>query len=163
MSSSLCRISTTAAIAAAATITAGCGGGGSSGPSKSDFIAKADAICKRANDQREALQVPGMRDPSPQRAQTLARYTRKLKPVYTESLRQLFALKPPQSDTTTVTDMLSRFEGTFTHIDPYIAAASAEKEEEGTGIYFDWLQSASTPQGIAAKYGLKHCATYGNP
>ena len=44
-----------------------------------------------------------------------------------------------------------------------IAAASADQEEEGTGIYFGWIESASTPQGIASKYGLKHCATYGNP
>jgi hypothetical protein len=139
---------------------AGCG---DNGPTKADYSTKAEGICARANHAREGLQSPGMADPGPERAARMARYAERLKPVYSDAMKQLRAVEAPPEDAGPLSEMLDGFDYAFASIDPFITAAKADNEEEGTGLYFGWIEAASRPQGVAAKYGLDQCSRFGNP
>lgn len=73
-------------------LLAGCGGGGSGGGvAKTDYLAKAEAVCVKANADRKAL-------PSPSGASDVAPYVRKLVDIAGRATTALAALSPPKAD-----------------------------------------------------------------
>lgn len=145
-----------------AVLLAACGGGGEPAVTKEGFIAKADAICTKANAEREALMEPGLLSP-PYQYEKIAQYTEKLAGVYAKALTRLAALEVPKGDEQTIASMRKRFERAFSLSDYWVAASRNEDALRGTDIYFSWINLASKAQNVAAKYGLKTCAGFGMP
>ena len=147
-------------LALSVALATGCG---DSGPTKPEFVAKADAICKEANRDRAALQKRGLTYPAPRTDEELADLLRELERTDRTALKRLRAVPAPKADVAINTRMLDSFEDAFANFAPFITAAAAGDEEEGPGVYFAWLDGLRQPQDMAAKYGLDECAVFGNP
>jgi len=146
-------------MAAAVALLAACG---DEGVSKSEFAAKADAICADANTQRAAMQEPGLLSPPYQYAE-IARYSETLGDAYASALRDLKALETPEGDADAVTEILASFERGAGMSDEWVAASEAASTSDGTDAYFAWIQAASEGQRLAAEYGLEACTQFGMP
>jgi hypothetical protein len=126
-------------------IIAGCGGSDNKGPSKADYIAKADAICKTGNDQINA----GAKQlgSSPSEADVTAFLTGKLLPNIEGQLTKLKALEPPKADKDTINAMLNSLESS-------IAKAKADPATLNASGSTSPFADANAK---AKAYGLKVC------
>ena len=78
-------------IALALFVLPGCGGGGGQALTKEEYAAKADAICKRGNEQRQGLG-------NPTNVAELAQVADKTLSVLDDAISDLSKLKPPASE-----------------------------------------------------------------
>ena len=142
------------AVLALATILAGCGGGGGDDRlSKEEFIAEADAICKQANEQIDALGEPTL--------ENIDEYLADAEAISREQLGQLRALKPPAADEATLN-------GAYDLIEQQIALAAdgVEALKSGDQAAFEQVNAQITTieaeaDQIARDYGLQECGKEG--
>jgi hypothetical protein len=80
-------------------LTAGCGGGGER-LSRDAYIAKADAICRKVDEQRKTLPVPGS-------IQDIPGYVDNALPILDQARSDLQALRPPTALDGQVSEWLS--------------------------------------------------------
>jgi hypothetical protein len=146
-------------LAAGIALLAACTG---EGVSRSEFTAKADAICADANTQRAAMQEPGLLSPPYQYAK-IARYSETLGTAYASALTDLRALETPAGDAEAVTEILASFDRGVGMSDEWVAASEAASTSDGTDAYFAWIQAASEGQRLSGEYGLEACARFGMP
>lgn len=134
-----------AVLSALVFVAVGCGSSSSDkGPTKAEYITKADAICKAGNAQlRIAIQGAGS---SPTAAQVKALATSVFIPNLEGQLKSLRALKPPKADKATVKSLLDGLETAIGKLkaDPSQLAAS------GGGPF-------AAVNAQANSYGLKAC------
>ena len=77
---------------------AGCGGDGSSAPSEEEYIAEADAICQKADDELAATVESTFGSEEPTRQQVVAFVEDELVPSIEGQLDELRSLTPPEGD-----------------------------------------------------------------
>jgi DNA-binding NtrC family response regulator len=82
-------------VAFAVTLVAGCGGGGGKRLSKTEFAAKADAICRKYNRLSQSASNPG-------NFSELAAAVHKLTTLLDQSVTDLRKLRPPKDEQATV-------------------------------------------------------------
>jgi hypothetical protein len=135
-------------------VLAGCGGGGGGGDrlSRSEYAAKADAICRKSN---EATSSVGR----PKDLAGLAKAFDQALPVLDRALKQLHALKPPKSEQHTVDEWLAQSE-VLRHDLREMRDQARANNAKGVQEAFARAQ-ANDKQGnqLAAKLGLKVCST----
>jgi hypothetical protein len=87
----------------AVVLVAGCGGGGGKRLSREEYAAKADAVCRKYNEQTKAIENPtNLRD--------LAKVADKTLPILDNALSDLRKLKPPENEQAKVDEWLAQVE-----------------------------------------------------
>lgn len=135
-----------------ATVVAGCGGGSDEALSKTELIAKADAICKNVNDRTNALRAPT-------NIKSAARLLRRTLAILGGGLARLDKLKPPG-------DLEPAYDKWIAKNVELVAAARQAQTAAARGDERQ-LQSAvaqasevhNEANRLAAKIGLEVCAT----
>ena len=140
---------------ALAAVVAACGG---SSYTKSDFIARADAICTDTLRQARALAPPASSSGA-----ALSDYLGKLVPLVDSEANQLRALKRP-ADTTHDGATLTAY---FAALGQVVAAyrqlrAAAARSDDQTVTNVEAALNANPVDSLAASYGLKTCGTPGS-
>ncbi len=148
-------------VAAFLLATSACGG--EKAVSKDAFVAQADAICREANSEREAISDTKVKRGGVGQEEAGVEYGTKIKPVYERALARLKALEVPRGDEETIDAMVAKFEQAIVQIGPFIEAARAHDREKGEDTYFTWGDTAIEGQNIAWKYGLGDCRRFGTP
>jgi hypothetical protein len=142
---------------------AGCGGdddGGdagkpSSAASKTNYIARADAICAAANSKEAALGAPGpgwIYEPEFDDAGFLKRFNA----AGREALRKLQALEPPSARRERATAMVAAIAQMVRSLDGRIADLEAGKGDASDRIK-TYLDGYSNLTPAAAELGLSEC------
>jgi hypothetical protein len=142
---------TALALAAAALALSACG---SSGESKKDFIARADAICNNAT--RDLLNVAAPATTGTVTLPALAKYLGAVVPIVASEAKQLNALPRPAGDRAALRRYLAAVAATAGHYKALADAARAGNRQAisaATGAL-----RASPASRLAAAYGLKECA-----
>jgi hypothetical protein len=138
-------------------LVAGCGG---SSYTKSDFVARANAICTSTLRQTRAL-TPSASTSQP--GGTLAAYLGQLVPLVQSEADQLRSLKrPPDSahDSATLTAYLGALAQIVANYRQLEAAAKRGDTQTVTDV--EATLRASPAAGLAASYGLQSCGTPGS-
>lgn len=138
-------------------VVAGCGG---SGYTKSDFIARADAICTSTLRQARAITPPAS---TSQPGGALAAYLGQLVPLVQSEAKQLRALKRPPGnahEAATLTAYYGALAQIVANYRQLEAAASRGDTQTVTDI--EATLRANPGAGLAASYGLQTCGTPGS-
>ena len=136
---------------------AGCGG--DEGLSTEEFIAKADAICQKADKEQAAvgggkgIYGDNFSDPA-----FLSSYNAATQ----DALKRLKALDAPESERKAVSEVLSAVERSVAAIDRQIVALRAKDAPKQSEANRDWIRSYGDIQASAGALGLTQCQTLGN-
>jgi hypothetical protein len=134
------------ALVAIMMVIAGCGSSNDKGPSKADYIAKADAICKTGNDKIAAAvkAIPSSADAAA--VQALA--TKTLIPNIEGQLKDLRALDKPKDDKDALNALYDSLQSAITKVkaDPTLVTSTGGK----TSPFADANAKANA-------YGMKVC------
>jgi hypothetical protein len=133
----------------------GCGGDDDKGPSKEDYIAKADAICQKADARQGPGGVYGDNFSNPT---FLTRHNA----VTRDALKQLRALKAPGADRKEVDAVLTGLQGTVTAIDRQIAALKSKDLPAQSRNSRDFETSYGNVSAAAGTLGLTRCQSLAN-
>jgi hypothetical protein len=130
-------------------------------PSKADFIAQADAICKRLNARYSVLVDEINRNvdlpATPTNDEALGALEEQSAEVIGEEVRQLRTLTPPDGDEATIhrlLDALSEFQDLTVEV-AHADSASDFRTSNTLQDHADDVQRRT--QGIGAGYGFKEC------
>ena len=141
---------------------AGCGGDdGDEGLSTEEFIAKADAICQKADKKQAAPQGKdgrGAYGESFSNPVFLSTFNAATK----DALKQLRALDAPESERKALGELLSAVEGSIAAIDRQIAALRAKDTSKQSDANRDWIRRYGDIQASAGALGLTQCQALGN-
>jgi hypothetical protein len=141
-----------AALSGIALIVAGCGGSSSSGPTRADWIVKADGICKVSKDGIAKLTDPAT-------PADLAPWLTTVMQLKTQEMADLKALEAPSADKATIDKMLG-LAGTATPaLQKALDAAKTGDAAAATAAIQDPAVSKSQDEAkkMAADFGLKVC------
>ncbi len=144
-------------LVAVAALVAGCG---ASGYTKSDFVARADAICTSTVRQARALTPPAS---TSQPGGALAAYLGQLVPLVQSEEHQLRALKRPPGkarDSATLTAYYAALAQIVANYRQLEAAARRGDTQAATDV--EATLRASPVADLAASYGLRSCGTPGS-
>ncbi len=130
---------------------AGCGGSSYKGLSKADFVAQADAICKRFADQRTAM-VKGV-DSNTNQQQAVEVLQRLVFPSYHAEVKELRKLEPPEADRATVKRMLDA-------VDDGITRAEHDVQRDPAIVFARGYNPVADGRAQAKAYGLKECGQH---
>jgi len=142
-------------LAAAASLTlAACGGDDDTGPSKAEFIQRADAICARSDREAGAIARRSFQNPRKPRPREAQAAIREAVPRVRRSLEELRALERPDGDERA--------------IDEYLAAVAKglttlETVAEDPRLSLETLRAGDATfreaNELARRYGMKDCAS----
>ena len=142
-----------------ASVAAGCGG---SGYTKSDFIARADAICAGALRQTRSISPPGAAQAGSGQDGALSAYLSSVVPVLESEAAQLRALRRPPGDAREQATLERYFAALTQTVRYYQALASAAKRGDDQAVAgAETVLGASPVYSLAATYGLRSCGTPG--
>jgi hypothetical protein len=151
--------STAAAIAvvAACLLAVGCGSdddadGEGARLTKAEFITRADAICKDANDRIDAI-------PEPQTTEELAELGRQVLDIGREQLARLRALRPPAADEETINGTYDVIEEQLGVAEELVAAAEEGDLQGLQELLEQGERLDARGDRIARDYGLKDCGS----
>ena len=148
------RTSFVLAGAATSLVLAACGGGG--GPSKWEYIKKADAICAKANKESEQAvsgAVKNPQNPTPADAQAVIQA---ILPIFKKNVKDVEALERPDKDKAQLKKVFAAADGTVAAYEQAAQdpnAALALFKANGTD-----KDPATAANKLAADYGLKECS-----
>jgi hypothetical protein len=155
MTRAINQSSMTAAGIAAAIALAGCGGGGSSGLSKPQLAAKANAACSAYTSAAGRITPPSDFTTNPVAA---AAYLDKLRPLVTAQAHTLLGLKPAAS----AKPLWDQFTAGVKRLDALFYSADAKAHAKDRSGLSDLAQLAtykqSTLNPIANRLGASDCA-----
>jgi hypothetical protein len=140
------------AVVAAAALLAGCGGHAAT---RSDVIARANAICFESQQAIRTIPLPSGG------TEKLAAYLRTITPIAAKEATQLRALPRPGPRQATLNRFIA---ASSSSVSDYRAAtrAAAAGDDDGVQQAFARLR-ASPAAGYARAYGLKQCASQSAP
>jgi hypothetical protein len=150
------RLTTAAVVLVCVAALGGCSGGGRL--TKSEFINRADAICRDANKHIAAIKPPDLADP----AET-PRVLRQLVTIQRHELGQLRKLRGPRADLPGIRDWLKQVERA---LDQASMAVAALEQGDRDGVNAanargNTLQAAA--DRAAREYGVDRCARAAPP
>ena len=156
------RIAAASLLTIAVLSVAGCGGDdGDEGLSTEEFIAKADAICKKADKEQAAPQGKDGRGAYGESFSDPA-FLSSFNAATKDALKQLKALDAPESERKAVSELLSAVEGSIAAIDRQIAALRAKDPPKQSEANEDWIRRYGDIVSSAGALGLTRCQTLGN-
>jgi hypothetical protein len=127
-----------------------CGGDDDKGPSKADYIEKADAICKRSDTETNAIFEAAFEDPQdPQPDEAQAALEEAL-PVVKKDLQELKDLEAPEDDKTE-TDAI------WTAIDAGIKTLEEASADPDAALASLLSEPFAPGEKLAGEYGMKDC------
>ena len=138
------------AILTAALPAAGCGSSEDDALTKAEFIAQADAICKKAHDKFEKdFNQAFSGNPRPSQAQLNEFAESTLVPGVQGEIDDIGALEPPTADEAEVNAIIDAVQGGVDKIkaDPGVLSPKVEFDPQKKG------------HQLAKEYGMKECAT----
>jgi hypothetical protein len=142
---------------ALALVVAGCGG---SSYTKSDFIARADAICTDTLRQARALSPPAT---TSQPGGALAAYLGQVVPLVESEANQLRALKRPPDNARDGATLAAYYKALAQIVDNYRQLETAARRgDTQTVTDVEATLRASPVAALAATYGLRSCGTPGS-
>ena len=142
-----------------ALLAAGCGG---SSYTKSDFVARANAICSGALRQTRSIAPPSATQASGGQDGALAAYLSSVVPVLEREASQLKELRrPPGSEREKTTLGLYLAALTRTVAEYKSLAAAAKRGDDQAVADAEAALSSSPVYSLAASYGLRSCGTPG--
>lgn len=146
-------------LSALALAVAGCGG---SGYSKSDFIARADAICAGALRQTRSIPPPGAAQAGSSQDAALAAYLSSVVPVLESEASQLQGLRRPPGNANEKAALERYLTALRESVKNYRVLASAAKRGDDQAVADAEAALGSSPvYSLAASYGLHSCGTPG--
>lgn len=139
-------------VALAVTVVAGCGGGGDAPRlSRTQYAAKADAICRKYNRQSQAFS-------NPTNLSELAAAVKKLTPLLDQSVRDLRKLRPPKDEQATADHWIDRIAAIKSDLED-VGDKAAKKDTKGIGAA---LQEGGKDQQrgnqLASRLGMTDCS-----
>jgi hypothetical protein len=143
-------------LAGAATSLALAACGGSGGPSKADYIKKADAICAKGSKEAEQVAASAFKNPATPTGEEAQAALQKVIPIQKQRVDELKALKRPDADK-------AKLETLYAAVDKINAAyeQAAQSPEASLAL----IRASGSPQDpaavadkLAADYGMKDCA-----
>jgi hypothetical protein len=161
------RLLTVCAAAALAPALGACGSGSSSGPTKKQYVAKADAICNAAAAKtaplisRVAAAGPALASGSPKTAREIAPA---LKQVYEEgaaSLAELQALKQPDGDKKAIEGFVSPLTNVVAADSQAYSSLSAGQAAAALGLLAKVQADAQRVTSAAQAFGVAPCGRVG--
>jgi hypothetical protein len=142
---------------ALAAVVAGCGG---SGYTKSDFVARADAICTSTLRQTRALAPPAS---TSQPGGALAAYLGQLVPLVQSEADQLRALKRPPGNARDGAALTAYYAALAKIVANYRQLEAAARRGDTQAVTdVEATLRASPVAALAASYGLRSCGTPGS-
>jgi hypothetical protein len=156
-----------AAVVVGGLAVTGCGGGGKTsaeGPSKAEYIAKADAICGAEQAKREDLEsrVTDLGPITAGETHDVARLLRKAGDDLRVEIRRLRALRAPAAEARTPASLLSFLADEVTHLDGW-ADAYDDRNAKGIRAFQARIAEDSAKASAVAKhYGFQVCGSPGN-
>ena len=142
---------------------AGCGGDDDDGGlSTEEYVAKADAICEKA-DKRQAAPEQG-KDGRGAYGESFSdpAFLSSFNAATKDALKRLKALDAPESERKAVGEMLSAIEASVAAIDRQIAALRAKDTPKQSEANEDWIRRYGDIVASAGAIGLTQCQTLGN-
>jgi outer membrane murein-binding lipoprotein Lpp len=138
-------------VALAVTIVAGCGGGGGKRLSRTEFAAKADAICRKYSRLSQAVA-------NPTSLAELSAAVKKLTPLLDQSLGELRKLNPPKNEQATVDRWLGEVEAIRNDL-AKVGDKAAKKDTKGVGTALR-AGGADQQRGnqLAGRLGMTDCS-----
>ena len=143
---------------------AACGGGGDEdeGPTRAQYIARADRVCRDTTTQARPLLrrlVTAASGLTPPPARTLAPVGREVHELARGHLARLRAIEQPQDERTAIAAWLKQTQAVVAAIGRSAAALSAGRRAEAFGTLQATQTSASQANAAASDLGLSDCAT----
>ncbi|MFI4985493.1 MAG: hypothetical protein ACHP93_04140 [Solirubrobacterales bacterium] len=144
-------------------VLAGCGG--SSGPSKAQYVAKADAICTTAHTQTAPLiqQVTAagasLASGGAPSARRLATVVRRLHDVAASGLARLRALRQPSGDHAAIERFLAPLASVVDAIGQAATALGSGQAPQALGLLQQVQPVAQQVTSAAQTYGLQQCGS----
>jgi hypothetical protein len=140
-------------VAAAVAVTASACGGGSKGVTKSEYLAKARAVCQKGNQTLTAASnaavaklPPGQKLSDPE----IEKFVREtVIPTIRDQVRELRALPPPKGQKGKVEEIYSALDKGLDELEK-----NPKKLTDGSNVFAD-------ADSLATKYGISVCATTG--
>lgn len=151
----------TSLVVIAALSVFGCGGDDDKGPSTEDYIAKADAICAKADTDQAAVggkDGPGIYGENFSDPAFLTKYNA----VTRDALKRLTALDAPEAERQGVRDFLAAVKGSIAAVDKQIAALRARDLPGQSQANRDFQASYGNIASSAGALGLTRCQGLGN-
>ncbi|MBV9604571.1 MAG: hypothetical protein JO027_05670 [Solirubrobacterales bacterium] len=140
-----------------AVIAAGCGG---SGYAKSDFIARADAICAGAVRQTRSISPPSAAQAGSGQDRALSAYLSSVVPVLESEASQLTALRRPPGTRSEQITLTRWYAALAQSVASYKELAAAAKRGDDQAVADAEAALGSSPvDSLAARYGLRSCGT----
>lgn len=144
-----------AAVIVATLLVAACSSDNGSGKplTKAQYIAKADRICKTANDKTAALGAPTSTDP-----QALAKFLTKSGKIISDAVGQLKQLQPPKADAQKIHTLVQGLQTSASYFPALIRAVRAQDTQKIQQLAQQLQQSSLQGSQIAESYGFHVCA-----
>jgi hypothetical protein len=137
-----------------AVVAVGCGASGSTSPTKAEFAQRADAVCGRAEEKRNAAveafaKKHSLGEGTPSKAVAEKLVTEAALPPFQDMTAQLAELEPPSGEEDQVKAIVEGFE-----------RAIEEVEEDPSSALAGSVDPFSKVSRAASSYGLKTCAAF---
>ncbi len=133
-----------------ALVVAGCGGGGGKRLSRSEYASKADAICRKANEQTRLLKQPS-------NLAELAKGFDKALPILENATSKLRKLKPPESAQATVDRWLAQSDALKRDLEQIRDRAKANDLKGVQSLFKNATRDQQSVNQLAGKLGMTVC------
>jgi hypothetical protein len=131
---------------------------GSSGPSKKDFISRADAICARGDSQIKSVPLPQTTGLSaPQIYANLGSYVDRLLPVAQKVIVQIKALKQPSDNQALLHRYYASLDSGIVKLQA-LSTAAKQANKQGLQTAITGLRDTQ-PAQLARQYGFRTCGS----
>jgi len=138
-----------APLALLALAVAGCGEGG---PSKKEYVADLDAVCKRSNEKIQKLD-------NPQTIKQIPKFVRESRVILDDSIKDAEKLELPDEDSKGFEAYISESKKSLTALDQLEQAAEQNNRAEIQRIFKETTEENEKRDAQAKRLGLKDCGS----
>jgi hypothetical protein len=138
-----------AVLLALAALVAGCG---DDKPSKKEYIAKLDNVCQKSNQKIQKVE-------SPQTVKGIGGFTRKVRPILEESIKDAEDLELPDDQGDEFEDYVADSKKSLTELDELEKAADANDTPGVRRVFTKITRENKKRDAQAKKLGLKQCGS----